>query len=199
MIYLGCDPGTSGNMALAAIFPPTFGGPSLRVRLAELASDAKDARARAPAMGAAVRCALLGLHLPIAMPGTMALEWQRPLPDDKNPQNICDLSAFAGIALATIQARFGMPLEVFLPTPNEWKGEVPKHIKHNRIVAVAGLPAVRYALQEAQIPVPSNLGSFTKKFSGMASDAIDAIGLALWARDKAALRVAVRSAILPKA
>ena len=192
MLYLGLDPGTSDNMALAAILP----NDDIVVALAR-AGEGKDARSRAATASAEVSRAFASLLLPRSLPGILALEWQRSLPGDKNPDNIIDLSAFAGIALATIQARFSMPLEVFVPLPNEWKGEVPKHVKHNRIVALAGKARVESALAYARIPSPKDLGTFAKTFTGKASDVIDAIGLAQWARERAGLRNLLRSAILP--
>jgi hypothetical protein len=192
MIFLGLDPGTSDNMAVAALLPDL----TIRVALAR-GADGKDPRDRAPGLKAELFLALASLGLPRGTPGILALEWQQNRPGDPRPQNIIDLSAFAGIALAIVQVQFGStPLEVFTPFPSDWKGQVPKHVKHNRIVALASIARVRSALQAADIPCPKDLGVFTKTFSGKASDAIDAIGLALWARDKAALRATVRRAIL---
>lgn len=192
MIYLGLDPGTSDNMAIAAL-SDTF----LAVRLAAGGKE-KDAKERAAGAHARVRSAFMSLAIPSGLiQCTLAVEWQRPLSTDKKPQNICDLAAFAGIALATIQSLTHC-LQVLAPLPQEWKGSIDKHIKHNRIVAAAG-GAVRVskALEAAEIPVPANLGAFEKLFTGKAGDALDAIGLALWARERAKLQALVRSATLP--
>lgn len=192
MIYLGLDPGTSDNMALAVLFPG-----DIRVALADC-GDARDARARAVNAQAAVYQSFVQCSacLGAGQLGVLALEWQRPLPTDKRPVNICDLSAFAGIALATIQSLFGSGLTVYTPLPEEWKGQVPKHIKHNRIVSAAGLALVVHALDRADIPVPKDLGAFKKEFTGKAGNALDAIGLTLWARERQQLQARVRSARL---
>ena len=191
LIFLGCDAGTSDNMALAAIHP----NGDIAVALC---GNTKPAEARDRAAGAATEIsrAFSRLLIPRNMAAVLALEWQCSRPNDPRPDNIIDLSAFVGIALATIQVRMGSaPLEVFLPTPDEWKGNVPKHVKQNRIVAMAGKDVVESALVSARIPVPKNLGQFKDTSSAMASDAIDAIGLAQWARARASLRNTVRSAL----
>jgi len=191
LVFLGCDPGTSDNMALAAIHPN--GDISVA-----LCGTTKPAEARDRASGAATEIsrAFSKLLLPQFCPAVLALEWQCSRPNDPRPDNIIDLNGFAGIALATIQVRMGStPLEIFLPTPDEWKGNVPKHVKQNRIVAMAGKLVVEAALVNARIPVPRNLGQFKDVSASKASDAIDAIGLAQWARARAALRNTVRSAL----
>ncbi len=183
MIYLGVDPGTSNNMAVAAIMPDG----KIKVRLVA-EGEGKDARSRAIRCARRLHQAITDLYLPVGYTPTVAVEWQRPLSGDKNPKNICDLAAFTGIALAIVEESFiGNPV-VYTPTPEEWKGSTPKHIKHNRIVAVAGLQAVCLALQGAGIPVPPKLGRFEKEFTGMAGNALDAIGLAQWVKTKSWIR-----------
>jgi len=176
MIYLGLDPGTKDNMVLAALLPD-----DLRVATIDCGKDG-DARSRTIVAAPAARGAIKALTLPEDA-ALLVVEWQRPLPGDKRPKNISDLSAFAGLAMGAIQGCFSN-LTVFTPTPDEWKGQVPKHIKHNRIVALAGLDRVRFALERAGIPVPASLGRFAREFSGKASNAIDAIGLALWGKQQ---------------
>lgn len=177
MIYLGLDPGTKDNMVLAALLPDD----DLRVAIIDCGKDG-DARSRTIVAAPATRSAIQSLALPVDA-GLLVVEWQRPLPGDKRPKNISDLSAFAGLAMGVIQGSFSN-LTVFTPTPEEWKGQVPKHVKHNRIVALAGIDRVRFALERAGIPVPASLGRFAKEFSGKASNAIDAIGLALWGKQQ---------------
>jgi hypothetical protein len=191
LVYLGCDPGTSDNMALAAIHPSG----SIEVALCGTTKPA-EARDRASSAATEISRAFSKLLLPQFCPAVLAMEWQCSRPNDPRPDNIIDLSAFVGIALATIQVRMGStPLEIFLPTPDEWKGNVPKHVKQNRIVALAGLSHVQHALIMARIPVPKDLGKFQKTSSAKASDVIDAIGLAQWAKARAAMRDTVRSAL----
>lgn len=180
MIYLGVDPGTTNNMAVAALHPTG----QIQVRLVP-EGDGKDPRERARGCARRLHAVFMSLELPAGVPMTVALEWQRPLKTDRRPQNISDLSAFAGIALAMIEESFATDPRVYTPLPEEWKHSVKKFIKHNRIVAAAGLGAVQRALAVAGIPVPSNLGKFDKEFTGMAGNAIDALGLAQWAKIKA--------------
>lgn len=203
MIFLGLDPGTSDNMALAALLPEGTTPNGLRVAVAEPGDG--EILDRAVKMRAALREKFWRMALPDGHKVTMALEWQRPLKTDKRPQNICDLSAFAGIALATIQAEAEIlridhaAVSVYTPLPEEWKGQVLKHIKHNRIVREAGGPeVVSLALQRSNIPVPKNLGAFTKEFTGLAGNVIDAIGLALWARERTLLRERIERATMPR-
>jgi hypothetical protein len=195
MIYLGLDPGTSGNMAMAALLPDNCDRP-LRVQLAAC-SEEKEAKDRAADAYNHVAAAFNRMLLPLGWFTTLALEWQRPLPGDRRPKNICDLSAFAGIALATIQSRCRVEA-VYTPLPEEWKGSVSKWVKHNRIVAAVGLKAVQEALAYAYIPIPSNLGSFTREFTGKAGNALDAIGLALWVRERSQLLERARKATLSR-
>jgi hypothetical protein len=200
MIFLGLDPGTSDNMALAALLDERY-TERLRVLLVE-PGDGKEPRDRAPRVLSSLREKFIRLALPQGNSVVLALEWQRPLEGDKRPKNICDLSAFAGIALAATQVLAGNLAaeepQVMLPLPEEWKGQVKKHIKHNRIVAEAGRGQVTMALERAGIPVPKNLGSFTKEFTGLAGNALDAIGLALWARERSSLQDLIRRATLPR-
>jgi hypothetical protein len=190
MIYLGLDPGTSGNMALAALLPETEGITSLhpiRVALVESGTGGS-ARERASGVLGGVYSALARLNLPPGPTTALAVEWQQPRPNDRRPQNILDLQGFMGIATGVLLSRLPGNQKLLTPLPSEWKGQVPKHVKHNRIVAVAGLSKVLMALRQARIPVPPGLGDFKKEFTGMASDVLDAIGLAFWLRERLQLQ-----------
>lgn len=177
MFYLGVDPGTTDNMALAAILPSG----EIRAVLVE-EGEGSDPMQRARNASQRIRAALEWLS-PVGHVPVVALEWQRPLPTDKRPKNICDLSAFAGICLATVEGYF-QPFTVYTVLPEEWKGSSKKWAKHNWIVKNAGRDKVVAALNYGDIPVPANLGSFTKEFTGKAGNALDAIGLAQWAKTK---------------
>lgn len=194
MIYLGLDPGTLNNMALAALLPDD----ALRVLIVEPGEG--EIRERATRVHSSLREKFRRLLLPQGHSVKLALEWQRPLKTDKRPQNICDLSAFAGIALATLQGEVELlsadRLDVYTPLPEDWKGQVKKHIKHNRIVAEAGIGRVEHALVRADVPVPKELGRFAKEFTGLAGNVLDAIGLALWARERHRLRLTIDAAML---
>lgn len=196
MIFLGLDPGTSDNMALAALWPECP-DPQSRLRV-ELVAESEGADARARALGAfrATLASFKKLGLPREEMCVLGLEWQRPLPTDKRPVNISDLSAFAGIGLAAMQSTWQV-VDVYTPLPEQWKGSIPKYVKHNRIVGAAGVSAVVSALTRAGIPVPKNLGKFTREFTGKAGNALDAIGLAYYSSAHYALRETVRKATLP--
>lgn len=177
-------------MAFAALLPNPH--PDVLVALVEPGSG--EIRERAVRVHSSLREKFRRLGLPRGHSCKLALEWQRPLKTDKRPQNISDLSAFAGIALAVLQVEVELlsadRLDVYTPLPEEWKGQVPKHVKHNRIVAEAGGAArVAYTLERAGIPVPKDLGRFTREFTGMAGNALDAIGLALWAQERHRLQL----------
>lgn len=115
-----------------------------------------------------------------------------PTQDDRRAVNnrgtITDLSHVAGavgcILYATTQDR------VLTPTAMQWKGQVPKHIHHDRILGAhlskRWLPATR-GWQ------PTGLGKLTLEESERIrwdrdksenTDIADAIGLALWSRTR---------------
>lgn len=62
----------------------------------------------------------------------------------KNPRDIVALAQVAGVMVAWLAMHrtvYGKdsPCEIMMPLPVQWKGNVPKHIHHRRILAKAGI------------------------------------------------------------
>lgn len=191
MNYLGIDPDTS-HMGIALLC-----GDRLHFFCAR--AKGKSATDRMVPMASALDGELLSVnHLVNSEDHSdlhVAIEWPLPRPGDPNPKNIAELMACAGMAVQG--SEFLKATKTYLPLPSDWKGQVPKHEKHNRIVREVGYQTVHIALNLAGIPCPGDLGSFKKEFTGLASHLLDALGLALWARERARLQALVRRSKLP--
>ena len=94
-----------------------------------------------------------------------------------SPQDIIHLACAAGICLAKIS----QPKQLFLPTPQEWKKQVPKEIHQARTLNNLGWGYK--TLRDYSIPTrpPAEFQNIPEKEW---KHLVDAIGLALWARDK---------------
>lgn len=89
----------------------------------------------------------------------------------KNPRSIMFLASVAGAALGAIPAHTKM-----FPSPQEWKGSIPKEIKQARILLEAGWAvgkASGYCFPQ-HLPFGLNKGDW--------KHITDALGLAQWAR-----------------
>jgi len=96
----------------------------------------------------------------------LAIEWQHARRGDPNPNAIVGLSAVAGMALGVV-SRSIVRGRILLPIPREWKGSVPKPAHQRRI------------LQEAGLSLDSP--AFAGIIPSLRHNAVDALGLALWA------------------
>lgn len=91
----------------------------------------------------------------------------------KNPRSIMFLASVAGAALGAIPAHAKM-----FPSPQEWKGSIPKEIKQARILLEAGWAvgkASGYCFPQ-HLPFGLNKGDW--------KHVTDALGLAQWARSQ---------------
>jgi hypothetical protein len=106
------------------------------------------------------------------------------LGNTKNTRSILDLALCAGTIMGVVYTGSGAKY-VLCPKPAEWKGQVPKHIHHRRILDGLG---VAYALVGTTVvPEKTSLhllpGGATLK-NGDWKHVTDAIGLAIWGAEK---------------
>lgn len=99
----------------------------------------------------------------------------------KNPKSIMFLATVAGAAMQ----RFGFDT-LYFPTPQEWKGNVPKQIHQARVLGRIGISYTKVGTQESGYCMPCILD--VSQFNvGKASNwkhVVDAIGLAQYGREK---------------
>jgi len=99
------------------------------------------------------------------------------------PEDLIKLAFMAGGAAANCIHTFGASLDIVVPFPREWKGNVPKSIKQDRILHKLRIPIARR--MKTGCPVPDvNTGMHCKNMcmvnDGDWFDILDAVGLALW-------------------
>ncbi len=102
----------------------------------------------------------------VPMPDKLVIEWPQVYTRAKSkgdPNDMLPVAAVAGIVIASLSADV-----VLTPRPAEWKGQVPKDV-HNARVMRRLTPEERNRVDAAQLP------------KSLANNAIDAIGLGLWA------------------
>lgn len=107
--------------------------------------------------------------------------------DTKNPRDLINLAAVAGSLMGMLCWTHPMDPIIYYPKPHEWKGSVPKEIHQARTCASLGWKYEKYAthcvpqLTSRQLDpiVDSRLVN-----KGDWKHVLDAIGLALWAREK---------------
>lgn len=106
----------------------------------------------------------------------------------KNPKSIMFLATVAGAALLkTIHMQ--SYTELYFPTPQEWKGNVPKQIHQARVLGRMGIKYTLVCTRDNGYCVPNEKAwaNPTCLWSLKKSDwkhAVDAIGLAQWGREK---------------
>lgn len=160
VIAVGIDPDTT-NTGIGLVYASLGGARYLDHAIAD--SKGCSAMDRRAGMAVAIRVALMDL-VRRHTPQVGAVEWQGIRPGDPRPDDVCQLNAVAGMALAGLVTTFSPAL--FLPLPVQWKGSVPKAIHQPRVLARLGL---------------------TKGFSGLGSKeshVVDALGLAAWAAEQ---------------
>jgi hypothetical protein len=103
-----------------------------------------------------------------------------------NPKSIMYLATVAGMALAAHSRAF----HLFFPTPQAWKGSVPKIIHQARILSKCGWKYEKVGTLDNgycyPVDVPIGLGDFKKTDW---KHLVDAIGLALYAKEQYELAV----------
>jgi hypothetical protein len=189
MIYLGIDPDTT-HMGIASLR-----NGSLKVALARVPDGPVLQR-----LVAMTRTSYIYEEILSVLPSwplskgeqiVAAVEMQHARPKDRRPDDIVKLATAAGIALCAVSGYVGVSGTILTPIPSEWKGQVPKGEKQNRIVQEIGIAHFARALKWADIPIPPDLGNFTTEFTGLASHVIDAAGLCVWAMRGQSVRDAV--------
>lgn len=101
-----------------------------------------------------------------------------------NPRSIMFLANVAGALLGEAGYECG---NLFFPSPNDWKGSVPKQIHQSRVLSSLGWDFEKvgsadrgYARPTQELPTVMGSGEVTK---GQWKHLVDAIGLGLWARN----------------
>lgn len=104
----------------------------------------------------------------------LVVEHQHHRKTDKRPDDIINLAVNEGVllSLAACCANYD---RIILAKPREWKGDVPKAIHQNRILAEAGLHD-DLTFRGSYEPVPGSEGLSARKRLQI----VDAIGLAMW-------------------
>lgn len=101
----------------------------------------------------------------------VAIEWQhiRSRGKERNPNSMMGVQAVAGMAMAAAVYRRVRGEDILRPLPWEWKGSIPKEIHQKRVLRAA------------------ELSHDSPQFHGipktMHEHVIDALGLALWAKE----------------
>ncbi|MGH3380611.1 MAG: hypothetical protein ACRDP6_38330 [Actinoallomurus sp.] len=157
--YLGVDPDTKAT-GICLLYDDATGR---RFYFSTAKAKGKSAHGRAPEMADALVVAAEDLHV---YADQLAVEWMHLRPVEVNPNSVLAVQAVAGMALAAFASKVA---NVYLPTPREWRGCLPKPEMHKRF------------LKEAD-----DLG-----FEGdrpETSHELDALGLCLWLRRGRVLR-----------
>lgn len=103
----------------------------------------------------------------------------------KRPQDIVVLGNVAGAALMMCVSKFGFRSNVFFPTPEEWKGQIPKAVMQARMYEDLGWGYEMCAKSSYAIPQRIPAG-FRHLLKGQWKHVGDAILLARWAAEQSA-------------
>lgn len=112
----------------------------------------------------------------------------------RNPGDILHLAHVAGIAVGIIASRGWVSL--LIPTPREWKGQVPKQIHHQRILEDLGWKYKVHPGYCVPISPPVEMGIPLKATQW--KHVIDAIGLARWLWRETVVRQRIDRAVHEK-
>jgi len=184
MYFIGCDPDLhctaiavvdeNGKVSLVkAIKVPQTKGRVNQVAVLDMIQAIYEKLQAAIALG--VKC--------------VAVESQEIAYTARQGVNPCDLVMLANISVALgkrFLTGYGRTIQLLMPVPQEWKGSVPKQIHQARILnrvdwlcAKAGSdPKTGYCYPTSLVAESFGLNK------GDWKHAVDAIGLALWARDE---------------
>lgn len=166
MLFVGCDPDTR-NMAYAVL------DSKCNVLDAYVIKSKGDPFEMARNIEEEYKWASLGLHL-------FCIEGQQIYAGKNiNPANILKLAQFTGLALQKA-AQYAASAEIVLP--KTWKGTVAKHIHQARIVTQMGLTPETHGSGANAYTVPAE-GLLGLKVTEL-KHVIDAVGIAMWARDR---------------
>lgn len=116
----------------------------------------------------------------------------------KSPGHLALLGPISGACLGLGKALYPNA-GLFLPRPSDWKGSVPKQIHQGRVLGRLGWPSKKVGANTTGYAYP--LSGFEavinaeKILKGEWKEVVDAIGLAVHAREQYTTRVARRAAI----
>lgn len=114
---------------------------------------------------------------------TVAIEGQTiSFRQTRDPNSIIQLAHVTGCAVSAVRAH--CICAILIPTPAKWKGQVPKHIHHERICKKVGWDCEIHGSKAGRYGVPTNAQMGTTIKTGQWKHALDAVGLALWAQEK---------------
>jgi len=102
----------------------------------------------------------------------------------RNPGDILHLAHVTGIIVGLLAPRGWLSL--FIPTPREWKGQVPKQIHHQRILDTLGWKYNVHPGYCVPINPPVDMGIPLKGTQW--KHVVDAIGLARWGWKESTVR-----------
>ncbi len=125
---------------------------------------------------------------------TVAIEGQTiSFKQTRDPNSIIQLAHVTGCAVSAVRAH--CICCIVIPPPREWKGQVPKHIHHQRICKKIGWKCEIRGTGARQYGVPTNSPILMSRGVGQWKHALDAVGLALWAQEKYACASRVKRAL----
>lgn len=188
--FIGIDPDLH-NTAIAGV---DEGGKLLFLKVASVPKNIKGSDA-VPFMAYEVRRALRGLSLAFHTYGVVeSQEIAYTARMGVNPRSIIPLAQVAGACVAElIPVRKEGAASVTVVSPQAWKGSVPKHIHQARTCKRMGWEFQTAGTGKNQycVPIPAsmNLGCQDVYYGNITRESdwkhlLDAIGLALWLRDK---------------
>jgi len=98
------------------------------------------------------------------------------------PEDLIKVAFMAGAAAGICTNAFGSEdLPIKCPLPKEWKGNVPKHIKQERILKELNIPVLKHVGRGGKFPVPKPTMMVRNNVTDSCwYDILDAAGLALW-------------------
>lgn len=180
-VYIGIDPDLH-DTAIAVV--DSFG------QVIGLECATTPARLRADKAVVAMSAAILGVmkHHVSIYPNiaAVAIEGQTiNFKMTRDPGSIIKLAHVTGCAVnAVAAARSPHVTHIYIPQPREWKGQVPKHIHHERICNRLGWECEIHGSKASRYGVPTNASVGAQLKTAQWKHALDAVGLASWVAGK---------------